>query len=257
MKRAAATSGFFCAMTSPFRAVILDLDGTLIETAGEIALALERALSEFGRPALAFAPVESLIGRGVRSLVERALEGTRGDPVDLDRAVERFEHHYAATVGTTATLYPGVLAGLRTMREARISLAVVTNKPRAFTLRLLDRLEVTEFFGSIVAGDDGVRRKPHGDMLLAACEAMQVAPASTVMIGDSENDVLAARAAGCVVWCVPYGYNEGRGSQTLACDRVVATIEEAAHLLVVPAPDKDARGQAPSGTQAGFPPTRE
>ncbi len=218
-------------MPGPIKAVILDLDGTLIETAGEIALALERTLAELGRPALARASVEALIGRGVRSLVERALEGSAGDTVDLDRAVERFEHHYAATVGTTAGLYPGVLVGLRKMREARILLAVVTNKPRAFTLRLLDRLEVAGFFAAIVAGDDGVRRKPHGDMLRAACEAMRVAPGSTVMIGDSENDVLAARAAGCAIWCVSYGYNEGRSPDTLRCDRRVATIDDAAALL--------------------------
>jgi phosphoglycolate phosphatase len=214
-----------------FRAVILDLDGTLIDTAGEIALALERALAELGRPALARASVEALIGRGVRSLVERALEGTPGDSVNIDRAVERFEHHYAATVGTTAALYAGALVGLQKLREARIPLAVVTNKPRAFTLRLLDRLAVREFFEAIVAGDDGVRRKPHGDMLLAACEAMRVAPASTVMIGDSENDVLAARAAGCAIWCVPYGYNEGRSPDTLQCDRRVASVDEAAKVI--------------------------
>ncbi len=145
--------------------------------------------------------------------------------------MERFEHHYAATVGTSATLYPGALAGLRQLRGAGMPIAVVTNKPRAFTLRLLDRLAVKELFAAIVAGDDGVRRKPHGDMLIAACKAMQVAPASTVMIGDSENDVLAARAAGCAIWCVPYGYNEGRSPDTLRCDRRVGTIEEAARLL--------------------------
>ncbi len=218
-------------MPGTFRAVILDLDGTLIETAGEIALALERALAELGLPALARASVEALIGRGVRSLVERALEGSAGEPVDLDRAVERFEHHYAATVGTAATAYPGVIEGLRRLRDAGIRVALVTNKPRSFTLRLLDRLELRPFFAAIVAGDDGVRRKPHGDMLIAACEAMQVEIDWALMIGDSDNDVLAARSAGCEVWCVPYGYNEGRSPGTLQCDRRVETIEEAANII--------------------------
>jgi phosphoglycolate phosphatase len=90
---------------------------------------------------------------------------------------------------------------------------------------------VRSFFAAIVAGDDGVRKKPHGDMLVAACEAMHAAPASTVMIGDSENDVLAARAAGCAIWCVPYGYNEGRSADTLRCDRMMATIEDAASAI--------------------------
>jgi phosphoglycolate phosphatase len=90
---------------------------------------------------------------------------------------------------------------------------------------------ILEFFAATVAGDDGVARKPAGDMLVAACERMAARPQETLMLGDSETDLRAARAAGCPVWCVPYGYNEGRDPATLACDRIVATIEEAARLL--------------------------
>jgi len=218
-------------MPGTFRAVIFDLDGTLVGTAGEIALALDRTLADLGRESLPRATIEALIGRGVRSLVERALGETHRSDVDLHRAVERFEHHYATTVGTAAALYPGVLPGLHLFHDAGIRMAVATNKPRSFTLRLLDRLELKAFFAAIVAGDDGVRRKPHGDMLLAACKAMHVGAAATVMIGDSENDVLAARAAGCEIWCVPYGYNEGRSPDTLQCDRRVASVDEAAKVI--------------------------
>lgn len=213
-------------------AVILDLDGTLIDTAGEIAAALNRALEELGLAGLPQPQVEALIGRGVRTLVERALALAEGGAlIQPDRAVERFEAHYAQTVGTDARLFPGVLPGLRRFAEAGIAMSVVTNKPRFFTEMLLERTDIKTFFKGVVAGDDGIRRKPAGDMLLAACERMGTAPAASLMLGDSDNDVIAARAAGCPVWCVPYGYNEGRGPETLGCDRLVETIDEAARLL--------------------------
>jgi phosphoglycolate phosphatase len=220
-------------ITNSIRAVILDLDGTLVDTAGEIAAALNRTLEELGLAGLPPKSVEALIGRGVRSLVERALQQVEGGALmDVDRATERFEAHYAQTVGTDARLFEGVMPGLRRLAEAGIAMSVVTNKPRVFTELLLGRLGIAEFFAGVVAGDDGIRRKPHGDMLLAACERMGSEPARSLMVGDSDNDVVAARAAGCPVWCVPYGYNEGRGPETLNCDRLVATVEEAAREIL-------------------------
>jgi phosphoglycolate phosphatase len=216
------------------RAVIFDLDGTLIDTASEIAVAINLTFDELKVAPLAKKSVESLIGRGVFSMVERALRQAGAASVDVDAAVARFEDHYAMTVGTEAELYPGVLAGLMLLREGGYKMSVVTNKPRYFTQKLLDRLAVKSLFAGLVAGDDGIRRKPHGDMLAAACSAMGSSAEASLMIGDSDNDVLAARNAGCPVWCVPYGYNEGRGPETLGCDRTVATVEEAARLLLNP-----------------------
>jgi phosphoglycolate phosphatase len=210
------------------RAVILDLDGTLVDSAGEIAAALDATFFELGLPSLPLERVQALIGRGVRLLVERALAGER---VDLDNAVCRFEAHYAKVVGTHATLFPGVMPGLERLHAARIPLAVVTNKPRSFTLKLLERLEVDRFLRAIVAGDDGHRRKPEGDMLIAACACMATRARASLMLGDSRNDVRAARAAGCPVWCVPYGYNEGEPVESLDCDRIVPTVEFASHLI--------------------------
>jgi phosphoglycolate phosphatase len=126
------------------------------------------------------------------------------------------------------------MEGLQRLHEAGLKLAVVTNKPRFFTEQLLERAQVDRFFSAVVAGDDGVRRKPAGDMLVAACRGMGSEPSVTLMVGDSDNDVAAARAAGCPVWCVPYGYNEGRPAEELACDRIVPTLEEAARLLLRP-----------------------
>ena len=219
-------------ITQPIRAVIFDLDGTLIDTAAEIAVALNRTLGERGLPALANKDVENLIGRGVHSMVERALKQVGAPDHGVDAAVERFEGHYTKTVGTEAELFPGVLPGLRLLRENGYKMSVVTNKPRYFTEHLLERLAVKSLFTCLVSGDDGIRRKPHGDMLDAACRAMGSSAGSSLMIGDSDNDVIAARNAGCPVWCVRYGYNEGRSPETLACDRLVASVEEAARLLV-------------------------
>ena len=215
----------------PIRSVIFDLDGTLADTAGEIALALERAFAEFGLVALPEAAVREMIGQGVATLVDRALERI-GSGVEAHAVLERFEVHYEATVGTTAQLYPSVRDGLARLAAHKLPLAVVTNKPRYFTDRLLDLLEVRGAFASIVAGDDGWPKKPAGDMLVAACRQMASRVDETLMLGDSANDVLAARAAGCPVWCVPYGYNEGRPVESLACDRIVASVDAAAGLVL-------------------------
>ena len=210
----------------PIRAVLFDLDGTLADTAGEIALALERAFASLGLPPLPEREVRELIGRGIASLVERAL-GRLGAATDPRLAVERFEAAYAETVGTTATLYPGVAASLERLAAAGLPLGVVTNKARAFSVRLLERLDVAHRFAAVVCGDDGWPKKPAADMMLAACAQLACDPAATLLVGDSENDVLAARAAGCPVWCVPYGYNEGRPVETLGADRLVAGVPEA------------------------------
>ena len=215
----------------PIRAVLFDLDGTLADTAGEIALALERTFASLGVAPLPQSEVRALIGRGIASLVERALQ-RHGAAAQAPVAIERFEHAYAETVGTTATLYPGAAASLERLAAAGVPLGVVTNKARAFSVRLLERLGVAHRFGAVVCGDDGWAKKPAADMLLAACARLGSAPAETLLLGDSANDVLAARAAGCPVWCVPYGYNEGRPVETLGADRLVAGLAEAADLVL-------------------------
>ena len=226
-------------MDIPVRAIIFDLDGTLVDSAGEIAAALDRTLDELRLPRLGEEEAARMIGRGVRVLMQRALSRVGARHVSFEEALPLFEKHYAQTIGTTAPLFPGVMAGLERLHSAGTPCAVVTNKPRFFTLRLLERLDIARFFACVVAGDDGIRQKPHGDMLVAACDALKSDPVHTLMLGDSDNDIAAAREAGCPVWCVPYGYNEGRPPESLRCDRRVATVDEAANLLT------------------GFPSTRE
>lgn len=214
------------------RAVIFDLDGTLVSSACEIATALERTFRELGRMPLPLAEVEKLIGRGVPSLVERALRRDPRPAPLLADVVERFERHYGDTVGSEATLFPGALEALDLLEAASIPRAVVTNKPRIFTERLLVRLGVARRFGTVVAGDDGLPKKPAPDMLLAAARALGCGIGEVVMLGDSDHDIASARNAGCAVWCVPYGYNEGRPPESLACDRLVPDLAAAARAIV-------------------------
>ena len=214
------------------RAVIFDLDGTLVDSAGEIAAALARTFESLRLVPLGESAVKEMIGRGVRVLLERALRQAGASGIDVDDAVARFETHYAAAIGSDATLFPGVSQGLGLLEAHGMAMAVVTNKPRYFTLQLLERLDVARYFRAVVAGDDGYVKKPAPDMLVAAAAALGVAPHEALMIGDSDNDTVAARAAGCPVWCVRHGYNEGRPAESLDCDRLVDTVDEAARLLL-------------------------
>jgi phosphoglycolate phosphatase len=223
----------------PIRAVLLDLDGTLMDTVCEIDTALAHAFREEGIEPLARADVVALVGKGVRSLVERALAHRRAQHVDIDAMVGRFESHYDACVATEALPYPGCADGVRTLHAHGFRLGVVTNKPRVFTERLLGSTGVADLLAAVVAGDDGIPRKPAGDMLAAACARMETIPAETLMVGDSINDVLAARAAGCPVWCVRHGYNEGQGADALEADRLVDSVAEAARLLIAAADKRD------------------
>jgi phosphoglycolate phosphatase len=214
-----------------FRAVVFDLDGTLVDSAGEIAEALARTFAAFSLEPLARAEVETMIGRGVRVLLERALAKRPGHGIDVDDAVAAFETHYAQTVGRDATLFDGALEALQALSTRGIPLGVVTNKPRFFTLQLLAQLGIDHHFRCVIAGDDGITRKPAGDMLVEAARRLACAPRETLMLGDSENDVAAAREAGCPVWCVRHGYNEGRAPETLGADRLLDSLADLPALL--------------------------
>ena len=219
----------------PRRAVLFDLDGTLIDTSIEIGLALERTFGDLGLAPPSPQVVRELIGRGVMSMVERALLKAEATGFDVASVSAVFERHYADTVATAAPLYPGVEAAFALLRNHGVPIGVVTNKPRYFTERLLDRFSLGNQLGVVVTGDDGLAKKPAPDMVLAGCDRLGTVPAQTWMIGDSNNDVLAARGAGCRVWCVPYGYNEGRPLESLACDRLVRSVLEAAQGIVAAA----------------------
>ena len=220
----------------PLRAILFDLDGTLLDTAADITRALNGALADQGLGPFTDVQVREMIGRGVPTLIERALArlGTAQRSVDLALMLEHFEEHYTRLLAGgeyQARVYPGVVEGLSALRARGLKLAVVTNKPKKAAVELLTQLKLSQWIGVVVGGDSCAFRKPHPEPLLFACEALEVSPAQALMVGDSETDVLAARAAGLAVICVPYGYNEGADPRALRCDAFVESLGELPALL--------------------------
>ncbi len=194
------------------RAVLFDLDGTLVDSAPDLAAAVDDMLRELGREPVGERRVRHWIGNGARRLVMRALTGERdGDPpaVATDAALARFFEHYSRRLTERTEPYPGAMEALRHLREAGVALGVVSNKPGRFTDRLLDALGMLEYFGVTVSGDTLAVKKPDPAPLQHAAERLGVPLDACVMVGDSMADLMAARNAGIPMVCVPYGYRDG------------------------------------------------
>ena len=218
----------------PVRAVLLDLDGTLLDTAPDIAAAANAMLTEQGLDPLPASVIRDFIGQGIPHLVERSLVAA-GLPLPCERlehALRAFGAHYARLNGRTSRPFPGVFEALERMRAANLKLACVTNKAAAFTAPLLEKLGLAPLLDAVVTSDQVGARKPDPAPFLHACKLLQVTPAEAMVIGDSANDTEGARAAGCRVLLVTYGYSEGRDVRELDQDGVVATLAEAADLLL-------------------------
>jgi len=218
----------------PARAVLVDLDGTLLDTVPDLAAAVNAMLGELGRAALSERVIATFIGKGADILVHRALTGKldgRADEALFDRGRHAFMRHYRRLNGHAAVVYPGVAGALTQLHRGDLRLACVTNKPREFTLELLARVGLLDRFEVVISGDDTAQKKPHAEPLLAACGRLGVAASDAVMIGDSENDLLSARAAGCRVILVEGGFNEGQPVASLPADAIVQTFAGAADLL--------------------------
>ena len=220
----------------PLRAILFDLDGTLLDTAADITSALDSALADQQLGSFTEAQVREMIGRGVPTLIERALArlGTAQGSVDLARLLERFDEHYDRLLERgeyQARVYPGVAQGLSALFARGFKLAVVTNKRKQAAVSLLARLGLSEWIQLVVGGDSCAFRKPRPEPLLQACEALKVSAGQALMVGDSETDVLAARAAGMAIVCVPYGYNEGADPRALACDVLLESLGDLPALL--------------------------
>jgi phosphoglycolate phosphatase len=215
------------------RAVLLDLDGTLLDTLPDIAAAASAMLAERGRAPLPAAAVRDFIGSGIRKLVERCLEATGEPPTDetLEEAERSFRRHYERLNGTASRPFPDVIETLESLRSRGMALACVTNKARAFTVPLLRSTKLLSYFDAVVTSDDAGERKPHPAPFLQACRALGVSPAEAAVVGDSALDAQAARAAGCQVLLVSYGYAEGHDVRTIDCDGVVDSLGEAASRL--------------------------
>ncbi|BDB27542.1 phosphoglycolate phosphatase, bacterial [Cupriavidus sp. TA19] len=214
----------------PCAAVLIDLDGTLVDSAPDIVEAANRMLADLGSPPLPFDTVAGFIGRGVPNLVLRVLETARLAVAPAD-AEALFHRHYDDTNGRLGSVFPGVEAGLAALRREGYRLACVTNKPRALAAPLLAMTGLAPYLEVLVAGDSIAQMKPHPEPLRHACRLLDVDPAQGVLVGDSPVDVAAARAAGMPVCLVRYGYAGPGGPGALGADALVDSMEGLPALL--------------------------
>lgn len=215
-------------------AVVIDLDGTLLHTAPDLSEAASRMLAELGMPPVAAEIVQSYIGNGVTRLIKRVLTGTMEGEPDAElfaRAKPIYEKWYAEVSGKHSHPFPDVVEGLQTLKAAGYRLGCITNKARKFTEPLLKDMGLFDYFDIVLSGDTLSKMKPDPMPLLHACEVFGITPDQMLLIGDSQNDTQAARAAGCHVFCVPYGYNHGGHVRELDQDAVVESILEASRLI--------------------------
>lgn len=216
------------------KAIMIDLDGTLLNTADDLAFAANLMLQDLGMPEQSTATICAYIGKGIQKLVKRTLTGQldgEPDPALFSNALSIYEKHYAANLSRNTRPYPGVVEGVQAMRQAGYRLACITNKAEAFTLPLLRSTGLYDQFEIVLSGDSLPKKKPDPMPLLHICKHFGVHPHEALLIGDSLNDAIAARAAGCHVFCVPYGYNEGRNVYELDCDAIVDSLLDASQLI--------------------------
>jgi len=216
------------------RMILVDLDGTMVDSCPDLAYSVDTMMARLGRPPRGEAAVRTWVGNGVERLIKRALTGEMdGEPPEADyaRAYPIFMEVYGENTYGRSVLYPGVREGLDHLRAAGFPLGCVTNKAAQFTLPLLTHFGILDHFGIVVSGDTLPERKPHPAPLLHAARHFGVPPADALMIGDSVSDVKAARAAGFRIICVSYGYNHGQDIRTAAPDAVIDSFTELPGLL--------------------------
>jgi phosphoglycolate phosphatase len=206
-------------------AVIVDLDGTMIDTAGDFVEALNLSLGALALPPVDRAFVERTVGQGSEHLIRSTLRHVGADAARYDEAWALYQRHYLAINGAHAAVYPGVVEGLERLASRGLKLACLTNKPTAFAVPLLRLKGLHHYFAAVFGGDAFERKKPDPLPLLKTCEALGSLPAHTLMLGDSSNDARAARAAGCPVVLVSYGYNHGEPVSSAGADAVIDRLD--------------------------------
>ncbi len=217
--------------TIAFEAAIIDLDGTMVDTVGDFEVALARALADLGYPPVGRAFISRTVGKGSEYLLLRTLAEVGAPASSYEEAWARYQHHYLAINGQHSEVFAGVMDGLRALKAAGLRLACLTNKPNSFARPLLAQKGLDGFFDQAFGGDAFARKKPDPLPLLETCKALGSAPARTLMVGDSSNDAAAARAAGCPVVLVSYGYNHGEPVAAAGADAVVDSLVQLPALL--------------------------
>ncbi|NQD36899.1 phosphoglycolate phosphatase [Permianibacter sp. IMCC34836] len=214
------------------RALLFDLDGTLVHSLPDLADAVDAMLASYQLPALGEAHISSMVGNGSRKLIERALSASSwcGAPGHSDElladAHHRFLQHYRQHVCVRSSLCPGVAEQLPVLQQAGIKLAVVTNKPIEFVPPLLKALAIADVFSLLIGGDSLPEKKPSALPLQQACAQLGVPVADSIMVGDSRTDIEAARAAGMRVVAVSFGYNHGEPVAASRPDAIIDNLNE-------------------------------
>lgn len=209
------------------RAVLFDLDGTLVNTGPDIAAAINRMLADMGKDTYSVERILDWVGEGAARLVQRALVGGMEDrPPDdeFERGVALFYEHYAAGICVLSEPYPHVRSVLEALRGSRIGIGCVTNKPERLTHSLLDALALAPVFDVIVGGDTQAFKKPHPEPIRHACRQLNLRPEDTVYVGDSMTDCRAAAAAGAPMVAVTYGYNRGVDLTKASCAAMIDSL---------------------------------
>jgi phosphoglycolate phosphatase len=223
-----------CGWLAGIRGAIVDLDGTMVHTAPDFQVAINRMRADLGLAPLTVDTIVEFVGKGSENLMRRVL-AVDFDTDEVERrftdALAAYQRHYLAINGKYSSVYDGVHDGLAAMKAQGLRLACVTNKPIAFARPLLEKTGLAGYFELIYGGDSLPKKKPDPLPMLTVCRDFALEPAEVVAIGDSSNDADAARAAGCRSLTVPYGYNHGKPVQLIDSDGIVATLFEAARLL--------------------------
>ena len=214
--------------------ILIDLDGTLIDTAPDLAYAVDLMMEHLDMPVRGEPAVREWIGNGVPRLVKRALVGSyKGEPDEAlyNKAYPVFLELYEKNVCVHSRLYDGAIEGLEFLKRAGYRLGCVTNKAARFTEPLLKALGIYHYFGVVVSGDTLDKKKPDPAPLIYAADHLDTPPRLSLMVGDSVNDVEAARAAGFQIVCVNYGYNHGQDIRDAQPDAVIDSLAQLEHLL--------------------------
>jgi len=209
--------------------ILIDVDGTLVDSVPDLAYCVDEMLRQLGLPERGESAVRHWVGNGVERLVKRALlNRLEGEPDQslYEKAFPIFRELYAQNTSKRSHLYAGVQEGLEYMKQSGYRLGCVTNKAGEFTLPILRDLGVQDYFELVICGDDTARKKPDPLPLLTAAQRMSVKPQNSLMLGDSQSDVKAARAAGFQIICMSYGYNHGEDIRSFDPDAVIDSFTE-------------------------------
>lgn len=216
------------------KGAIIDLDGTMLDTLPDFQVAINGMRAGFGLAPISQEQIGLMVGKGSEHLIRSVLAldwDAATIEQHIDAAMDAYQHHYLAINGQHSSLFPDVIAGLEAMQAQGLRLACVTNKPIAFTSPLLAQKGLARFFEVVYGGDSLPRKKPDPLPLTTVCQDFGLPPSQVVAIGDSSNDAQAARAAGCPVLTVPYGYNHGEAIHAIDSDGIVDTLLDAATLI--------------------------